>query len=771
MRTGTIAFLLGILLLLQCSTLPPAFFAYVLIPLAMFCVALGPRLRIAGCLLLGFAWALFIAYRILAPGLSPDLEGKTLTLTGRVVSLPEFQEDGLRFEYQVDHPVMFAGKKWPSPGKIRLSWYQNPQEMLPGQYWELKVRLKRPHGFSNPGGFDYEGWLFQHRLRATGYVVNTPVNHYTGITRGNLVDRLRYLLRAGINSHLNNEFRGLIIALTLGDRSQTSLTDRSTMINTGTYHLLAISGLQISLVAGFFYLLVVRLWSRTGRWAVTLPAPRLAAITALITATAYALLAGFSIPTQRALVMFAVLMSIMFIRRSQAISQGICVAILAVLVFDPFAVMDPGFWLSFGAILALAWGMSCRIAARNFWWRWGRAQYVVFIGLLPLSLLWFRQYALNGILANIVAIPWISLVTTPLAMAGMALVNINDALGEFCLTLAGITLQLIWPLLEWLGQWNFAIWHQAAPSPWALAAGLAGTIILLLPAGITWRWLGILWLLPMLLPVRNTPDYGEFRFTLLDVGQGLAAVVHTRDHTLVYDTGAKFSADFNAGSAVVVPYLRQTGVAHIDTLIISHGDNDHIGGATDLLHAYPDTVVLSSVPLTQAHRSWRRCKAGQHWDWDGINFLMLHPDDMTSMTGNNRSCVLRISNGEYSILVPGDIERETETLLLQSSRDELPATILVAPHHGSKTSSSMAFVDAVQPRMVLFPVGYRNRYRHPNQDIMRRYESRGSRSYDTGKDGAVLIKVNQSDIAVTVWRREARRFWHTVDEQTSGNRG
>lgn len=771
MRTGTLAFLSGILLLLRCPALPPASLTYFLLLLAVFLRVMAPRLRLTCCLLCGFAWALFTAHDILAPGLSPDLEGKTLTLIGRVVSLPEYQANTLRFEYQVDHPVLFAGKNWPAPAKIRLNWYQKPPEMLPGQYWKLSVRLKRPHGFMNPGGFDYEGWLFQHRIRATGYVVNTPMNHYTGITRGNYVDRLRYHLRAGINRQLDNEYRGLIIALTLGDRSQTSLAERTTMINTGTYHLLAISGLQISLVAGFFYLVIMRLWSRTGKWAVRLPAPRLAAIAALIAATAYALLAGFSIPTQRALVMFAVLMSVMFIRRCHAFSQGVCVAVLAVLVFDPFAIMDPGFWLSFGAIVALVWGMSCRIAARSLWWRWGRAQYVVFVGLLPLSFLWFRQYAMNGILANIVAIPWISLITTPLAMAGMALVNLNDTLGKFCLSLAGVTLQLIWPLLEWLEQWHFAIWYQAAPSPWTLAAGLAGTIILLLPAGISWRWLGILWLLPLLLPVRKIPEEGEFWFTLLDVGQGLAAVVHTRTHTLVYDTGARFSADFNAGAAVVIPYLRQTGVVHLDTLIVSHGDNDHIGGAADLLRAYPDTVVLSSVPLTQAHRSWRRCRTGQHWEWDGIQFHMLHPDDRSSATGNNQSCVLRVSNGDYSILLPGDIEAETESHLLRSYRDELSATVLVAPHHGSKTSSTLAFIDAVHPRLVVFPVGYRNRYRFPNQDIMRRYEIRDIRSYDTGRDGAVLIRVNQSGVAATVWRREARRFWHTVDEQTSGNRG
>ena len=763
MRAGTIAFLSGILLLLRCSVLPPVSLNYLLIPLALVLVLLDRRLRFAGCMLGGFIWALICAHDILAPEFARELEGQTLTLTGHVVTLPEYHEDGIRFEFQVDNPILYLGKHWPAPGKIRLGWYHQSQPVRPGQRWQLTVRLKRPHGFMNPGGFDYEGWVFQHRIKALGYVVNTPQNHYTGTTSGAYINRLRDVLRAGINRHLDNRYRGLIIALTLGDSSQTSRADRLTMINTGTYHLLAISGLQISLVAGFFYMAVLKLWSRTGTWAVRLPAPRVAALAALAGAAFYALVAGFSIPTQRALVMFAVLMSVLFIRRHYAVAQVICMALLAVLVFDPFAVMDPGFWLSFGAIMALAWGMSCRIAVRSLWWRWGRAQYVVFVGLLPLSLLWFQQYAVNGILANIVAIPWISLVTTPLGLAGMALLNINATLGQLCLFLAGVTLQWIWPLLEWLSQWHFSVWHQAAPSPWSFLCASFGAIILLLPSGITWRWLGILWLLPLLLPVKKIPGDGEFWFTLLDVGEGLATVVHTREHTLVYDTGARYSDDFNAGAAVVVPYLRQTGVSDVDTMIISHGDNDHIGGAADVLAAYPDTMVLSSVPSAFSPYRWRACRAGQQWQWDGIKFQMLNPEGAASGSENNQSCVLRISNGRYSVLLPGDIEKESEYRLVTRYRDEMAADVLVAPHHGSKTSSTATFINTVQPRLVLFPVGYRNRFRFPNQDIMKRYEMRGVRSYDTARDGAILLRIDQTAITATTWRKEARRFWHAVD--------
>ena len=284
--------------------------------------------------------------------------------------------------------------------------------------------------------------------------------------------------------------------------------------------------------------------------------------------------------------------------------------------------------------------------------------------------------------------------------------------------------------------------------------------IILLPAGIPWRWLGLLWLAPLLLPLKNSPGAGEIWFTLLDVGQGLAAVVHTRTHTLVYDTGARFSDDFNAGSAVVVPYLRQAGVAQVDRLIISHGDNDHIGGAPDLLKAYPDAVVLSSVPAPFTYPLWSACRAGQAWQWDGVSFLILHPEGTESGKENNQSCVLRISAAGYSILLPGDIEKEAEYRLVHRYDTELSADVLVAPHHGSKTSSTIAFINAVHPRLVLFPVGYRNRFRFPNQDIKKRYEMGGVRSYDTARDGAILIKIEHSGITANVWRQEAGRFWH-----------
>jgi len=766
MRTGTIAFLLGILLTHQFPELPPVWLQCVLLPVLILCLVCTHKgLRIAGFILLGCLWALFRAGIILSDELNVDLEGKTLIAEGRVVSLPEYRDRGARFEFQIGQLLSTNGQSHAGPGKVRLSWYGAPENLMPGQIWRLTVRLKRPYGFSNPGGFDYEGWLFQHRIRATGYVPDKGENHYTGFSKGQYVNRLRYFLRAGISTHSHDPaFAGLIIALGLGDRSLIQSRARDTLIRTGTNHLLAISGLHIGLVAGLLYLLARRLWSVGGILPLYIPAPRIAMVAAIMGATGYAVLAGLSIPTQRALIMVTVIMLGLFSHRRYPISQIFCAALVLVLIIDPFATLDVGFWLSFSAIAIIAYGMSCRVDTNNLWWRWGRTQYLIAIGLLPLLVLLFGQYSVAGFLANLIAIPWVSFIVIPLVLSGTVLINLSEPVGRFCLQLAESALGLLWPFLEWLAGMDYAVWQHASVSVWVLAAAIIGIMILLQPAGLPARWIGLVWLLPLIFPLKQNPAENELWFTLLDVGQGLSAVVQTRKHTLVYDTGARFSEDFNAGSAVVVPYLRQAHIRHIDRLIISHGDNDHIGGSKDVLAAFPQTPVLTSVPDKISHHSLRECRAGQSWQWDGVDFRILHPSELDRFTGNNRSCVLKVSTGNQAILLSGDIEKQVENRLVNNYGDELSAQILVAPHHGSKSSSTIGFINTVEPEIVLFPVGYRNRFKFPNQDIIERYENRGVSMYDTARHGAVKIKINQSGVSIMSHRHSARRFWHTVDK-------
>jgi len=311
-------------------------------------------------------------------------------------------------------------------------------------------------------------------------------------------------------------------------------------------------------------------------------------------------MAGFSIPTQRALIMLSVWMLSLFFNRKYAVSDIISISLLAVLIIDPFAAMDAGFWLSFIAISIIAYGMTCRVQTniygwRNVWWKWGRVQYLVAVGLFPVLVLWFQQYPLVGILANIIAVPYISLIVVPLVLLGIVLLPFVFPVGELVLQIAGQALGCLWPFLEYLSSLEFNLWHSASPSPLAFVAGMIGVLILLLPKGMPARWIGIFWLLPLLLPHSESPETGDFWLAQLDVGQGLASVIQTQAHTLVYDTGDKFSQRFNAADTVIIPYLKHQNILHPDLLIVSHGDQDQIGGAEALLTKYPQIQVLTSI--------------------------------------------------------------------------------------------------------------------------------------------------------------------------------
>ncbi len=772
MRAGTIAFLIGIVIFLQVSTLPPDWLL-IFLPLTVSALFLRPKLQlfhkyilvISCSIICGFLWAMLRADIILANELDRTVEGETVIITGEVVSLPETIDSGIRFEYQIDEMITQAGIRLENPGKVRLGWYRENVSILPGERWRLHVRLKRPYGFSNPGGFDYEGWLFQHRIRATGYVRNREQNELLYEASPFSINYYRYLLQSLINtSHIAEVEKSFISAVSLGDRSKISARQWQTLIRTGTSHLLAISGLHIGLVAGLFFIVGRWLWAFAGPLPLQIPSQRFAALAGLLGAFIYAALAGFSIPTQRALIMLSVWMLSLFFNRKFAVSDIITVSLLAVLIIDPFAAMDAGFWLSFIAISIIAYGMTCRVQTnisgwRNAWWKWGRVQYLVAVGLLPLLVLWFQQYPLVGILANIIAVPYISLMVVPLVLLGIVLLPFAFPVGEFILQIAGQTLGFLWPFLEYLSSLEFNIWHSASPTPLAFVAGMIGVLILLLPKGMPARWIGLFWLLPLLLPYSESPEAGDFWLAQLDVGQGLASVVQTQGHTLIYDTGDKFSQRFNAADAVIIPYLKHQNIQRPDLLIVSHGDRDHIGGAKALLMKYPEIQVLTSIEDKIGHANVEKCVEGQSWQWDGIDFEILSPTHSKDYQGNNSSCVLKISNHQHSILLSGDIEQAIESRLIRTSSDKLSAKLLVAPHHGSKTSSSLAFIDAVAPEIVVFPVGYRNRFGFPKQDIISRYESRQVKILNTARDGALLFRFEDPEMSFSSYRYDNQRFW------------
>lgn len=762
MGQGTTSFLLGILLFQQLPVLPALAWAGALPPLALLALR-GRALRLPAAAAAGFLWALLHAHAVLAPALASGVEGQDVLLEGVVTGIPERVDRVVRFQFQVER--MSAGADaLPRPGRVRLSWYSDAPELRAGERWRLKARLKRPHGFRNPGGFDYEGWLYQNGLRATGYVRADADNRRLDAAAGGYVlARVRQGAFEDIAGALaGRELGGVIAALAIGERQGITQAQWDVFRRTGTTHLVAISGLHVGMISGLVFFLVRALWARLGRLPLYCPAPQAAAVAALAAALVYATLAGFSIPTQRTVIMIGVVMLALLRQRHRASGQMLLTALLCVLLYDPLAVLNSGFWLSFGAVAAILFGMNQRVGRVPWWRSVGRLHVLVTVALIPPLLLLFQQVALVSPLANLVAVPWITLGVVPLTLAGCLLQALWPAAGDLLLRLAETLLSWLWPLLEWLAAPAILQWTQSVPAPWTIAAAAVGVVLLIAPRGLPGRWLGAVWLLPALLIAPPRPAPGELWFTLLDVGQGLAAVAWTRHHVLVYDTGPRFSEEFDAGSAAVLPFLRFHGLGRIDTLVIGHGDNDHIGGAAALAGEVEVGRVLSSVPDRIPWWPAQACREGQSWQWDGVRFEMLHPPAAAPFAGNDASCVVRIRTAAGAVLLTGDIEAAAERRLLQERSQRLPAEVLVAPHHGSKSSSSAPFVAQVRPRYVLFPAGYRNRWGFPHPAVAERYRAAGARLYSTAEHGALTLRFPAAGTpaAPVAYREESRRYWH-----------
>jgi competence protein ComEC len=732
----------------------------------------GRRRALAACLaalLAGFAWAAALGQGRLADRLPGENEGRDIRITGVIAGLPQSYENGVRFEFAVEQAEAVV------PSRISLAWYAGlrPEEddarhVLPqlhaGERWQLSVRLKRPHGNLNPHGFDYEAWLFERGLRATGYVRTAEANRRLDAfvwRPAHAVERLRETVRARFLSALpEHDYAGVLVALAVGDQRAIDGGLWQLFARTGITHLMSISGLHVTMVAALGAWLVSWFWRRRPALMLRLPAQKAAAAAGWATACAYCLLAGFGVPAQRTLIMLSVVALALWLGRAASGSRVLAAALLLVLLADPWAVLSAGFWLSFGAVALLFYISAGRLAAGHWLAEWGRAQWAIAIGMLPALLALFQQFSLVSPLANAVAIPLVSFVITPLALLAAALPF--DAL----LLLAHQILFWMMIFIEWLAGLPLAVWQQPAPPAWAVLLAVLGCAWLLLPRGFPARWNGAVLMLPLLLVAPARPAPGELRLTVLDVGQGLAVHAQTASHDLIYDTGPQFSPDANSGNRILLPYLRAAGVRRLDGLILTHEDKDHAGGALSLLDGLPVAWTASSMPEDHPFREapgHRPCIDGQAWDWDGVRFEMLHPQpadyDKPARKANDMSCVLKVSAAQGSALLTGDIETISEQALSKRQGERLRAEVLLAPHHGSRTSSSPEFIAAVGAKTVIFPVGYRNRFRHPNAEVLRRYEESGARLLRSDRDGAVTVAFAASP-GLTLQREARRRYWH-----------
>jgi len=760
------AFAGGVIVFQWCVSLPPLW-AYSMVPFAL--LSLGWRtVRFPAVFILGFFWTALLAENALDPMLAPALEGKTVLVEGQVLDRPrQITHRQSRFLFYIER--LNAGQGWSDfQGKVRLSIYSADFSVTSGERWQLAVRLKRPHGFANPGGFDFEQWLFQQGIRATGYVRQDKVrNRLLSVTGASVIERFRLrLMSAYEGMSADNPSLAIIRALTIGDRSALSTSQWEVLRATGTSHLVAISGLHVSLVAGLVFWLAKFVWMRCGCLVERCPASKVAAVAAVFAALAYALLAGFGIPVRRALIMVSIFMLSIVLDKRASFSRAIALAVVIILLLDPFAVLSPGWWLSFWAVTVIAYCTGGRHGARGFIQKWVYMHLVLAMTMVPLLLVFFQQASVIAPLANSVAVPFVGMIVVPLALVGTLVFSLSETAGEWLLKTAADLMDLIWPWLSGLAGLEFALWQQHQPVAWTLAPAFIGLAILFMPRGIPGRWLAPLLLLPLIVVEPRRLAWGEAQLTLLDVGQGLSVVVQTQHHVLVYDAGPRFSETFNTGKAVVVPFLRHSGVSKLDMLVVSHGDNDHIGGVTSLLADFPADELLSSVTEKMPDTGARDCWRDQRWVWDGVSFTMLHPSRGSQLRGNDASCVLRIeSAGRHRVLLTGDIESQAEEVLLRHPWQQLSAAVLVAPHHGSDTSSTPAFIQAVTPGIVLFPSGYRNRYGFPKSPVVDRYAAIHAEMYETGLSGALTVTLSSNDEkpAVRRFRDERRRYWQPVN--------
>ena len=753
-----------------------------------------PRMFVAavmGAALLAFGMSGWRAAERLAESLPIALEGQDLTLIGVVASLPQVGDSGLRFRFEVEQATL-RGEPVQVPARVSLGWYRGwhedaalslPQTQLAaGQRWRFTVRLRRPHGNLNPHGFDFELAMFEQSLRATGYVRDAPAPQLLARSAGHPIERLRQHVRDAIDAHVGDpRAAGVLAALSVGDQGAIERDDWDLFRNTGVAHLVSISGLHITMFAWAVGLLTAALWRRSGRAMLWLPTPQAARWTGLLVATAYAVCSGWGVPSQRTVWMLATVTLLGALGLHWPWPLVLLAAAVVVSAVDPWALLQPGFWLSFAAV-GLLMASEPALRTRDVtstppaagWRGWPRhlagsarqglrTQVIATLGLAPLTLVFFQQLSLVGFLANLVAIPLITLAVTPLALLGSLL----PALW----TVAAALVQGLVALLAWLASWPAAVWMVPVAPLWAQAAGLLAAALLVAPLPFRLRLLALPLACPLLWPQPPRPAEGQFELVAVDVGQGTAVLLRTRGHLLVYDAGPRYGRDSDAGQRVLLPLLRARGETRIDRLVLSHRDSDHVGGAASLIGGLPVASTYNSLeighPLLALAPAPTRCSAGQSWLWDGVRFDVLRPqpaDYDRVLKSNAMSCVLRVSAGGRSVLLTGDIERDQELALVAEHGQALRSDVLIVPHHGSRTSSTAELLDAVRPTVAVFQNGYRNRFGHPADEVLARYLQRAIEIRLSPTCGAWSWQSWQSwqsgaAVGGRCLREESRRYW------------
>ena len=704
----------------------------------------------------GYGAAAWRAEARLADALPLEWEWRDIEMVGVVAGLPQPSEKGVRFVFEVE-AVRTPGAQ--VPRTVSLTWYAErvrgaaqtvpPPAVKAGERWRLSARLKRPRGLANPHGFDFEPWALERDIRATGYVrTREGTERLDARVDGwpYTLHRWRGAIRDAMNAHLGDaRLRGVLVALAIGDQDAIAVDDWEVFWRTGVGHLMSISGLHITMLAGLGFLLVSFAWVRVPALALRIPARKAAVVAGVLVAAAYALMTGYAVPAQRTLVMLATVALCVLADRHGSSARVLALAALTVLLLDPWAVLSAGFWLSFGAVAGIFYVMALRTGHPGKLRAALAEQAAVTIVMVPMLLALFQEVSLVSPIANAVAIPVVSLVVVPLTIAG-AFLPIPALLDA-----AHALMELLMGPLEALASLPLAMLESHAPRAWTVVAAVLGCAWLLAPRGVPMRAAGIVWLMPLFVVTPERPAWGEAWIDVLDVGNGLAVVVRSATHALAYDAGPAWSDEADSGLRIVVPHLRAEGVGHLDGMVISHADDDHAGGAISIAASRAPAWLLSPLPPGHAlHLMFddsMRCEAGRRWSWDGVEFAVLHPGGeiygeapgRRARKENDRSCILRVAARGGAALLTGDVEARGEGEMLARDPAALRAEVLVVPHHGSRTSSTTAFIDAVAPSVGVLSVGYRNRFGHPHPAVAARYVERGIDLRRTDREGALRI--------------------------------
>jgi len=726
----------GLLTLRFLPALPPG---WLLVLLPILALMLLPfRSYVLAFFLFGFSWACVSAHWALNDRLSPALDGQTRWIEGRVTGLPQHGNGVVRFELEDAQ-----ARRGRIPRLIRLAWYHGPP-VNSGERWRLAVKFKRPVGLLNFHGFDYEAWLFAQRIGATGTVKDGELLvPAAGAWRDALRQRLLSVEAQGR--------AGGLAALVVGDGSGLTSEDWRILQDTGTVHLMVISGQHISLLAGLVYAAVAGM-ARYGLWPRRLPWLPWACGLAFAAALGYGLLAGFEVPVRRACVMIALVLLWRLRFRHLGAWWPLLLALNAVLLLEPLASLQAGFWLSFAAVAVLIFIFAGRLGGWRWWQAWTRAQWLIAIGLSPMLLALGLPVSISGPLANLVAVPWVSFVVLPPALLGTVLLPVPHV-GEALLWLAGGLLEGLFRVLGWVaGRWP--AWTASDVPLWAWGASALGAFLLLLPKGVPMRGLGWPMLLLVVFPAKTSVPQGEVEVWQLDVGQGLALVLRTRDHAMLYDAGPRFG-DFDLGERVVLPFLHKLGIRRLDLMMLSHADADHAGGALAVQRGLPVAEVRSGEPdALPPGLQAGPCESGRGWEWNGVRFSQWQWSG--AQDSNQKSCVVQVEANGERLLLSGDIDARAERELLKT-----PLAVrthwLQAPHHGSRSSSSMALLKGLAPSAVLISRGRGNAFGHPHPQVVARYRGQGIAMYDSAELGALKLQLGAFTAPQSA--RAQRRFW------------